>query len=354
MGDSNDIFKKNPAQLFEETGNNTGNLAFWFAVSSHIRNKIDYFTWHFDPQKIRSEYDIVVFVAANQLNPEWDLGLLAGRLEQCEKPLVVIGLGAQASGLGHNVSLKPGTQRLLSVFSERSKRIGMRGQFSAEVAVSYGAKNVVIIGCPSNFLNTDNGLGKLIERRLKSTERPYRLVLNLDLNGHLKPVILRCVEWLKQWDGIPITQTPLSTIYLSFAQSEKLSDAELQLFSKILFDRNYDEEIRLFFLTQFISFFDVRSWINFLRGCRLSLGTRIYWNMLAIQAGVPAFIIPHELRTQELAETTGIPIVEQKIIERTKSLPSLLQEIKFDGQEYDRLRRQLAVDYVSLLVGSWI
>ena len=70
--------QKAPDRLFAECGNNTGNLAFWFAVSRHIKNAhVDYIPWHFDPELIKREYDVVVFVAANQLNPDWDLGSLA-------------------------------------------------------------------------------------------------------------------------------------------------------------------------------------------------------------------------------------------------------------------------------------
>jgi len=345
---------KTPSQLFSECGNNTGNLAFWFAVWRHIGSaSVHYIPWNFDPDQVRSDYDVVVFVAANQLNPAWDLGKLADSLERCNRPLVVIGLGAQAPDYGTKIELTPGTIRLLKVFSERCVRIGMRGQFSAEVAMAYGAKNVVVIGCPSNFLNmSEPNLGRVAESRLRAIVRPYRLALNLDLNGHLKPVIQRSIDWLKEWGGFLIVQSPLSALYLAFAQSENLSDSELQLYSQLLLNSNYDEYARRFLYTQFVSFFDVESWINALRGCRVSFGTRIHGNLLALQAGVPTFIVPHDARTRELAETIGMPIVEQNDVTRAESLPSLLRQITFSGEAYDRRRMELAAEYVSLLRDS--
>jgi hypothetical protein len=64
---------KTVEQLVSDIGNNTGNLAFWYAISKHVGAKADYFTWNFDPRHIKSEYDVVVFAAANQLNPSFDL-----------------------------------------------------------------------------------------------------------------------------------------------------------------------------------------------------------------------------------------------------------------------------------------
>jgi hypothetical protein len=347
---------KTPAQLFSECGNNTGNLAFWFAVWRHIGSaSAHYIPWNFDPDHVRNEYDIVVFVAANQLNPAWDLGALADSLERCNRPLVVVGLGAQAPDYGTKVELTPGTIRLLKVFSERCVRIGMRGQYSAEVAMAYGVKNVVVTGCPSNFLNTaEPYLGRVAESRFRAIVRPYRLALNLDLNGHLKPVIRRSIDWLKEWGGFLIVQSPLSALYLAFAQNENVSDSDLQLYSRLLLNRSYDEESRRFLYTQFVSFFDVECWINSLRGCRISFGTRIHGNLLALQAGVPTFIIPHDARTRELAETIGMPIVEQNDFVRAESLQSLLRQIPFSGEAYDRKRIQLAVEYVSLLRDSGV
>jgi Polysaccharide pyruvyl transferase len=345
---------KSPKKLFEECGDNTGNLAFWSAISRHIGGvSADYISWNFDADQVRREYDVVVFAAANQLNPAWDLGGLASNLERCQKPLVVIGLGAQAPDYSTKVELQPGTARLLHVFSERCVRIGMRGYFSAEVAASYGAKNLAVIGCPSNFLNpSERDLGKTVESRLNAIVRPYRLALNFDLNWHLRPLILQSVKWLKEWGGFLITQGPLSAIYLAFAQSENLSEGDLQMYSRLLLDRAYDEEARRFLLTQFVSLFDVESWINSLRGCRVSFGTRLHGNILALQAGVPNFIIPHDARTRELAETIGMAIVERDVIENSGSLQAVLKLVAFDGEVYDRRRVELATEYVSLLRDS--
>jgi polysaccharide pyruvyl transferase WcaK-like protein len=157
---------------------------------------------------------------------------------------------------------------------------------------------------------------------------------------------------LREWDGFLIVQSPLNAIYLAYAQGEKVPDAELQTYSKLLLNRDYDEEARRFLLTQFVCFVDVECWINSLRGCRVSFGTRIHGNLLALQAGVPNFIVPHDARTRELAETIGMPIVEQNDVAQAHSLPVLLQQIAFNGLAYDRKRIALASEYVSLLQDS--
>ena len=247
------------------------------------------------PEVVREKYDILIFAAANQLNPAFDLASLADRLEKCQKPMIVVGLGAQAPDFLTKVELSQGTKRLLSIFSERCKTIGMRGEFSARVAKDNGANNVVVIGCPSNFINAkERQLGQLIEKRLRLANRPYRPAVNLDFSAHLKPILTRCVQWLIEWEGVLIVQSPLTLIQASLHQMQDIPDREMNAYSRHLLDRDYDDEARRFFLAKLFSFFDVEAWMTFLRGCSFSLGTRLHGNVLAMQAGVPCFIIPHD------------------------------------------------------------
>lgn len=342
-------------KLMEEAGHNTGNLAFWHAVDKHIAGEKEYFGWNFDPRRIKENFDIAVFVAANQMNEGWDLGELARKFEACDKPMVVVGLGAQANDFDHRIELKEGTRRLLRVFSERCVQIGVRGPFSAEVAMRNGATNVVVIGCPSNFINMMTvRLGREVAQRLLTTTRPYKLCLNLDFLDHLAPLLQKCVAWMQEWGGSVVCQSPLSAMYLSLGQTEHISGPDLTRYSQMLLGRPYDELARRFFLTQCVSFFDAEAWMAFIRGSRLALGTRLHGNLLALQTGVPTVIVPHDARTRELAETIGVPILNQQAVVAAASLPALISEIEFDGAAYDRRRAELAIAYVGLLEASGV
>ena len=69
-----DALRKPIQTLIDQVGQNTGNLAFWHAIYKQVAGEKTYFDWDFDPVTIRNEFDIVIFAAANQMNPRWDLG----------------------------------------------------------------------------------------------------------------------------------------------------------------------------------------------------------------------------------------------------------------------------------------
>ena len=79
-----------------ETGQNTGNLAFWRAGAAMIQDELVLLPWDWNGKEGRDDLDMLMIPAANHLNPEWDLGHLATAIENFAKPVMVFGLGAQA------------------------------------------------------------------------------------------------------------------------------------------------------------------------------------------------------------------------------------------------------------------
>ena len=86
-GEIESSFDKNTGQLFRECGLNTGNLAFWYAMNQQIEGDKTYLGWGTDPSYLKSNFDVIVFPAANQLNPDWDMGTLANLFEKADLPL---------------------------------------------------------------------------------------------------------------------------------------------------------------------------------------------------------------------------------------------------------------------------
>jgi acyl-CoA synthetase (AMP-forming)/AMP-acid ligase II len=96
------------ADLYRQTGLNTGNLAFIYAVLSHLQNEVTLLPWHASPEQYEA-VDIIVIPCANQLGKHTDLGRHAELLRKSGKPVVAIGLGAQAEVLGSDIELTEGT-----------------------------------------------------------------------------------------------------------------------------------------------------------------------------------------------------------------------------------------------------
>jgi len=231
----------------------------------------------------------------------------------------------------------------------------MRGEFSADVARKNGARNVEIVGCPSNFINaSERHLGRGIADALKTMKDPHRLSINLDFNEHLAPIVQRCISWMEEWGGFLVTQGPLDAIQCALGAPELLLASELERYAEIMLGRSYDEAARKFLSARLITFFDTEAWLLFLRSCSLAIGTRLHGNILALQAGTPAVIIPHDSRTRELAETIRMPVVEPETVMTASSLPDLLSQVEFDGEAYDQRRAELAATYVGIFEASGV
>lgn len=63
-GEIENSFEKSSDQLFKECGLNTGNLAFWYAMSRHVKGEKTYFGWDVDPLHLKSNFDAIMFPAA--------------------------------------------------------------------------------------------------------------------------------------------------------------------------------------------------------------------------------------------------------------------------------------------------
>jgi polysaccharide pyruvyl transferase WcaK-like protein len=92
--------------------------------------------------------------------------------------------------------------------------------------------------------------------------------------------------------------------------------------------------------------------MDYLRSLSLSVGTRFHGNMLAMQAGTPAVVFPHDTRTLEMCETMGIPYCNWDKIGSEDGLQAVVKSINFSGIEFDRKRRNLARVYRDLIIGT--
>lgn len=124
-----------------DLGLNSGNMLFGESLYRTLPNskKINKNFSSFDIEG----RDCIVIAAANWIATGNDLGDFASRLEKTNLPLICIGLGAQATISKNIPKLKEGTKRFLSLISDRSKSISVRGDFTHEVLNNYGIKNVM-------------------------------------------------------------------------------------------------------------------------------------------------------------------------------------------------------------------
>lgn len=283
------------------SGNNTGNYLIGYSIDKQIDNcEFFRFSDKIDFKAMNENFDKVVVASSNFINSQQDLGKWADVLEKLDMPIVPIGLGAQALNQEEPLTIKKGTQRWLSIVSERCSYIGVRGEFTAEVLNKFNIKNTQIIGCPSAFMSLDRNFK--IETQLKIQSDSQILV-----HGSPRPFQMFYIEYLlkifSKYKMKFLAQTELKLLQL---KSRSISISEIGNFmnlNKLSPDKLND------LLENTLFFDDVDLWKKYLEGVAFSIGGRFHGNMLAAQMKIPAIWIVHDTRTREFTDLYSFPSI---------------------------------------------
>jgi polysaccharide pyruvyl transferase WcaK-like protein len=256
-------------------------------------------------------YDYVAVAAANFLFSGFDFGAFADLIEAIDLPCVMVGLGAQAPKSGHMPDIAPGTKRFVQAIADRTYRIGVRGAYTAEVLDTLGIRNVQITGCPSFYLYPPDTIAERHARKRQTGRISFNGSRNVmshsgdpkRMQRHEAAVYRAC----HQTDSQFVLQSELEELAI-LTSSDPAQD--LQQAARIRESLALDltvEEVRDLVKSKFKIHFDIDQWAQGLSDVDFSLGTRFHGNLIALLSGVPAHVICHDSRTQELCEFSGIP-----------------------------------------------
>jgi hypothetical protein len=339
-------------------GRNTGNLAFRHAVAEHIASAKVHVPWGAEPGWVRSQCDLLVIPSSNQANPEADFSHRAAFLEAVDLPCLAVGLGAQAPDLAADVALPGGTLRYLRILSQRSRQIGVRGDYTAAVLARVGVRNTVVIGCPSHFINPLPTLGAVIEQKLRGGGFKRLVVTASDLRLAHRRIERTLFAWLLAREGAYVCQSHPCLVALARNRLDEVTTTEVDQIRRYLQPRAVRLRPRSRFLAlarqRFRVFFDAGAWLEFLTAFDLAIGARIHGNLLAVQAGIPGICIHHDARTEELCRTIALPNLSVRDFLSACRPGDLVELTAFDGGGFDRSRAALAREYRNLLVGSGV
>jgi len=333
--------------LISNITKNVGNLMFRYAVSRDIGNFIPIST-HMEPAEVREKVDIVAYPMANNINPSFNMGPTAKFIEKCDLPIMVFGLGAQAElGKAIEKDLPDGSVRFLSVLGEYCTDISVRGEFTASVIESYGVNNVLITGCPSNFINPNPDLGAHLERKL----------LNINEKGVSKCAIYSQLGGKNFEEPNISSEKNLYSIikknrfhYIHTFPGELIDYSRGGDNTKIKWKKNFnvilDEETDFNEFDKNIrqnsfTFTSVEAWMEFSRCLDFSVGKRVHGCLNTIQSGTASALIVHDERTKELANTIGLPTVSIDSVNNTSDINNIVSSVEFDSTEYTTKRKAL-------------
>jgi len=335
-------------QQFEYYGSNTGNLLIGQSLKEEIYLSDFYHGHDINPKEASERFDMILIPSANFLFKDFDFGYLADFVEATTLPCMMVGLGAQAPAADGTrmEGIPAGTMRLLQLVADRSKVIGVRGDFTAQIMNDLGFKSVEPLGCPSLYRTQKR------ELRIKRTHaaRDLRLSLNGSSNvveHSVSPEAAKMVERAllrlsleKGLNYVLQNEAPEMTVQLS--DDPTTDDLAVMRTLVNRFDlgaspQEYAAHIR----SKFRSFFDLKSWDEYIQNFDASIGTRFHGNLIALTNGVPAFVVTHDSRTSEMAELMRIPHRRVDHIDRF-DVDELFASADFDAFEsrytqlYDR------------------
>jgi Polysaccharide pyruvyl transferase len=347
-----DYYRKNARELLAATGGNTGNLAFQYAVASHLAGPVSIISFDTPVSEIRAAGNIIVLPLANQLGKHTDLGNLATKLEEIDLPIVGIGLGAQANSNNIDIELTSGTERWLRTIVRLSPseqpNLGVRGRYTmAQLSRFNSSDAAVITGCPSNFINLGADIASRIDIGFRRHPKQIAVAAGIPYIPSLATIEQNLVSLVTETAGAYIVQHDLEMLQLARNEFDEMAPDILEICRKYMIPGANLEQFKTWCRRHAFAFYDAQSWMDFLRRFDFVIGTRVHGTMLAMQAGVAAACIAHDSRTLELCETMGIPVRHHREI-GTLTRENLLDYFTFDKEHFIETRKILRGRYVEL------
>ncbi|PXF42656.1 Glucose-6-phosphate/phosphate translocator 1, chloroplastic [Gracilariopsis chorda] len=344
-----DIVYKRYEEALKDTGKNHGNLVWQYATMHRL---VD-FTSSLTCNRTRSvcskkvpEVEDRKMLYYRPIANIFDLGVQMlfeferRVVEEDGDVMLLIGIGIQHS-FQRNIrveDLSPGEQIRTSAkdfeFTEPAKAMLqtmqahkvpmlMRGSFTLEAARLAGYEYGVAAGCPSLFINNDVHLGRSLQLKYEALkrrigDRTLKVAINMKPQKKITGFLASLLE-----------EYPNSYMYV-----QTLEDLTQMKEAGIPFKR-----------LRFIS--DAEEWMESLRTMDVAFGARIHGNMIALGAGIPAFVIAPDHRVLELVERMKVPYTTyyDKRLVHGLDVAKLVTDVGFSGEEFDRNRCDIAKLY---------
>lgn len=286
-------------------GSNVGNLMFSHASYRLLSTSGAEITARkfegLDAREVNENYDVAVVPLANAFRTSLIEGVreMAELFEKLTIPVVILGVGAQGpvSGEFKSSELDDVVKRFARAVLDRSPRIGVRGELTAQYLANlgFGDEHVEVIGCPSMFLR---GPGFEVTRKVDQLTPYSRISLNVSpYRPLIGPISL---DHALRYPNLMYTAQDQRTLGLMLT-GEFQSPYDPPEGTPTSLDHPLIRENRVRFCL------DPSTWMDYLSTFDFSFGTRVHGTIAALLAGTPALLLAHDSRTLELANYHQVP-----------------------------------------------
>ncbi len=351
-------------QMLQALGANSGNLMFQYAASLMVDAPVTHIgvseTPYSDVPAMQATRKTFV-PAANHLRDNSNWKGLNNFLSSINKPLIVLGLGAQSPKIGGETetleALRGNAEvmRMIDIFRERAEFVTVRGDYTRTICAELGLEDVHVLGCPSAMINPDPALGRGMETRLRiaTTSDAPRIAVTAAAPFEIREDVpkrdleRRLFAWVMDGDGLYVQQSggrdAMRATNGRWYEMDRNARASI---TAVMAPDREPIDIWAYMAKGGRFYTSALEWRDDMRDIDVCLGTRLHGNMAAIAGGTPGVIIAHDSRTGELGQTMHLPRLDMADVMAAGSLQEALSKIAFDGAAFDRWRQETAAAYV--------
>lgn len=257
------------------------------------------------------DYDYCFLRGSNFIRNDMDWLRGLDLIEQLRIPVVPIGVGAQAV-TDEPIQLDNYQRSFWKAVSERCNSIGLRGTYSAETLETNGVRNHTIVGCPSVYRERNPGL----QIRKPAFESLHKLAFNVrrevgpdyaaDPETYLRLQRQAIVALSRRFDLTLTAHGETEEKIFFYNEQSRIAEATQALEAQQWF-LGPDDPMRRLYREKLKFFLAVREYLDFVASQDCALGMRVHGNLPALACGHAALFVNYDKRSQELAETFGIP-----------------------------------------------
>tara|TARA_Y100001935_G_scaffold49843_1_gene41464 strand:+ start:1774 stop:2904 length:1131 start_codon:yes stop_codon:yes gene_type:complete len=297
--------EKNFDSFYKKIGLNTGNFLFANACKNLIKGEAKTGVGtNFEANHVNKNFDALVIPAANWINNYSDWTPLIKSLKKLKIPLLVLGLGVQASSYDKkDLKINKSSKELLKVIADKSELISLRGFFTKKCCEDLGIKNTVVTGCPSAFVSIDvKDIDPSNELVIAST-RYYadrNFMNNFDINSFMYRFAFNNRADI-------YFQSEPEEMQLLVKPNESLFDKNIKNLAKVY--NASQKEVKNYVQKCGAVHTSINDWAEYLKSYKKHLTTRIHGAILGNKIGTPTTLIVHDSRTLELADSMGVHFV---------------------------------------------
>lgn len=191
----------------------------------------------------------------------------------------------------------------LKTIADKSRTIGTRGYFSADVLTKLGISNVEPVGCPSLYLNGSQLPQTLLDKK------PFDEIRNIALcySNYQRNTWSQIHKFMTTaaMHGYYFVEQTSNIVQKLLYYPERISRRDI--FNAIEHYGSLDPLIELFRQERLRYFTNYANWKNFMSGMDFTFGARMHGLTPSVHAGVPAHFIAHDSRVREMCEYFQLP-----------------------------------------------